>query len=229
MNKAHLSNDSGYTLVELIVAIAIMGFVMLAISGFLITGSNMGDRGKKQIGLSEDSRITIAKMKEDLLDTDEMVINVSESATGDQTFYLCSENEAYSLSNPIYDVKVYKYDSTAGQILYNRGNGLALTSLTSLTPSHILCENVSDFKLEVTTTKESGPKYTKTDDTTREETVVRVEIPKADSAKINLNLAKGGFTFNADDVVAFRSQTMSFSSIDEAQKKVDELIKADAA
>ncbi|MDY3990447.1 MAG: type II secretion system protein, partial [Lachnospiraceae bacterium] len=60
-------NNRGFTLVELICVIAILGLITVAIFSFLLSGMGMAKETKKSAALSENSRTAISKMKTDIM------------------------------------------------------------------------------------------------------------------------------------------------------------------
>lgn len=215
MNKGNINDNSGYTLVELIITIAILGFIMVAIGGFMVSGVNMGDRGRKQIALSENSRTTISRLKEDLLDTGCCIVGV-DTMTGkvNNTFYLVSRNENSTVNAVTYDIKAYRYvaDAAGGKLYYGRSTGMASITSGLPTADHLLCDNIEDFTMNIS-------RYDKTG-------AGSLQIPMTDEASIVLNLKKGRYTFRAEDSVAFRSQTMYYDTSTNADDMIQKITKA---
>lgn len=216
-------DNSGYTLIELIITIAILGFIMVAIGGFMVSGVNMGDRGRKQIALSENSRTTITRLKEDLLDTGVCIVGAQSYGTVSPTFYLVSRSSGSTVDNVTYDIKAYRYEQASaadkaagkyGKLYYGRATNAASITTGVPTADHLLCDNIDDFSINVST-------YNKN--------VRKLSIPMTSEASIVLNLKKDRFTFNAEDSVAFRSQTMYFLTPAEADDMITKIADAETA
>ena len=63
-------NNRGFTLIELIVSIAILAVVMVAALGFMGTGANLYTRNSIQIGLQNASEQALTQMDQEILDAD---------------------------------------------------------------------------------------------------------------------------------------------------------------
>ncbi len=243
-------NDSGFTLVELICVIAILGLITVSIFTFILSGMGMAKETKKSAALSENARTTINKMKTDIMNCSGCVIGSNEITTSsDGTLVLAAESygdvedlgETFFLltrenTGNSYTVNCYKYDGN-GKIYYGRAKGVAMSSTldtASLTdkcaPTHVLCDNVSEFKASVfpvgeTVTKSSestttvtgsdgsAATVTSSDGSTDSETEFQI---KAKRIHIVLTLDKDNKNFHTQQDAAIRSDVRYFGDVKKA-------------
>lgn len=220
-----MKNDRGFTLIELICVCAILGVVTVSIFSFMLAGSGMADQTRKSSALSENSRTAIHRLEEDLLDAGTAVVGEdSKNASGTVTladakpfFLIKSEKTSDDPETNTYTVFCYMFDD--GNLYYGRKKGVSLTGATTTDylknecrpTDHVLCEDVSDLKLDVHTF---------------DETTSNATISETNSADITLFLAKKNKSYNTTSSVAFRSRPVY---VDDPSKVIEEVKKKTVA
>ncbi|MDD7664372.1 MAG: type II secretion system protein [Lachnospiraceae bacterium] len=230
-------NDSGFTLVELICVIAILGLITVSIFTFILSGMGMANETKKSAALSENSRIAINKMKTDIMNCSGGVVGSEAITTSDgstlnlnsadynggseelgDNFYLLKRED----TGNTYTVKCYKYVSGGkgkGKIYYGKAKGVAITdSLDSgieskCSPTHVICDYVTDFHAYVVPV---GETVVLSDGSSKTETQI-----KAKRVHIDLSLDKGSKSFDTRQDAAIRSDVRYFSSFKEASSALN--------
>ena len=138
-------NNKGFTLVELIVSVAILGIVTLAASGFMIAGSRTYSSLSYTLRLQYESQLIMEQLQEYLVDC-------SAGAAWDST-----EKKLYVANNAASGKTVYVFalDPT-GQTIHFQ-SGTAAADLSGLPAAELMAEHVtgmnvafSDSKREVT-------------------------------------------------------------------------------
>lgn len=230
-------NNRGFTFVELICVIAILGLITVAIFSFLLSGMGMAKETKKSAALSENSRTAISKMKTDIMncgggvigeksitaDSDGKVTMESASAysaeqqpLGSTFFLLEKDGTAADGIHDTYTISCYRFVSSDSKIYYGRAKNVAIsqtldeTEATKLcSPTHVLCANVSRFEAAVA--PEGVTVKSEEDNTSK--TVI-----KADRIHLILSLRKDDRTYDTQQDAALRSETRYFKNFAEAHE-----------
>lgn len=135
-------NDRGMSLVELVVAFAILAIVTLAISGFLSTSARTYVRVNSEINLQYESQILLSQLQEYLVDAnagvffDGTTLYVTDYAAGGK-----------------YDVYVFRYDSAADELYFGKNTVSPGFSAASLVSGDLMARHVSDFGAALTTSE----------------------------------------------------------------------------
>ncbi len=228
-------NDSGFTLVELICVIAILGLITVSIFTFILSGMGMANETKKSAALSENARTTINKIKTDVMNcgggvvgSDPIVVSSDGSLVLDTTpygsakdlgkiFYLMTKDGTVAGgTNDTYTINCYKYDDADGKIYYGRAKGVAITSsldsdiLNKCSATHVLCDHVSYFSAAVLPEGETVT-ITNSDGSTDSETQI-----KAKRVHIILSLDRENKNFHTQQDAAIRSDVRCFSNFADA-------------
>ena len=171
-------NNKGFTLVELIVATAILGIVTLAASGFMIAGSRAYSSLNYTQRLQYESQLLMEQLQEYLLDC-------SAGATwAGNTLYIVNNNDSDPTQKPIY---VFTRNSE-GQILF--GSGIATELTDSSVATDLMAEHVTGMNVEFATFRREDNR------------VVIQEIT------VGLTMERNGKTYQAQQVIALRNQPL---------------------
>lgn len=218
-------NDSGFTLVELICVVAILGLITVSIFTFILSGMGMAKETKKSTALSENARTTINRMKTDIMNCGACVIGTDGSASGNisgtstklgDTFFLLTEDGTTADGkNATYSVNCYQFDSSTGKIYYGRASGVAMaadldnTKLADMCqPMHQLCDYVSSYGASVLPISETVVTSSGTSDTEKQLKAKRVHII--------LSLDRDNKNFHTQQDAAIRSDVRYFGSVADA-------------
>lgn len=210
-------NNRGFTLIELIISIAILAVVMVAALGFMGTGANLYTRNSIQIGLQNASEQALTQMDQEIIDTDTgLVWKTAEDDT--EAPYLILVNRTGGTDSTSYSVESYAFDKASGNLYYKKSGDTAVLSgdvsgvvSDTMASGHVLAENVTDM-----TFTPFGEQ-----DTT---TGIRV----ARNVTIELTMEKRGLSYTGKQTTAFRNRVLygqDFSALSDLITKDAERFK----
>ena len=229
-------DNSGFTLIELICVIAILGLVTVSIFSFILSGMGMAKETKKSMALSGNARTAINKMKTDIMNCgggvvgsdsievssdgklilDSTVYNGAAKDLGNTFYLMTRDGTASDGVNATYTINCYRYDSTDEKIYYGRAKNVAITSnlnsniLTTCSPTHVLCDHVSSFTASVFPEGETVTE-TKSDGSTES----KLQI-KAKRVHVILSLDRDNKNFHTQQDAAVRSDVRYFKNFSDA-------------
>ncbi len=119
-------NDGGFTLIELIISIAILAVVMVAALGFMGTGANLYTRNSIQIGLQNASEQALTQMDQEILDADTGL--VWKAADDSEAPYLILVSRTGGTDSTSYSVESYAFDKASGNLYYKKSGDTAVLS-----------------------------------------------------------------------------------------------------
>lgn len=177
--KEMKQNNRGFSLIELVVTVAILAVVTLAVGLMMSSGSGLFRNLNTIASLQNQSQVTMAQLQEYLLD-----INGGITCDGADTYFTVFEDEN---SGRVYRLT---YDSTDQTLLFDEGSVSADHAANTLTysyhtPQVTLCSRVSSFSLTPHVGTEAGI---------------------AESVTIELTLTKNGKSFSASQVFSLRNR-----------------------
>ena len=169
-------NQKGFTLVELIIAVAILAIVTLAVSGFIVVGSRSYTSANTDIMLQQDAQLALNQISDVIIDTtDSINYGVRAGGVGDMQLVLkdsefggeatekclavVNKNEAGSTND---NVSYWFYWSKDDETIYfNKVDAYSSTMSTSEIQSafeaaadqnqvSILAQHVTDFSVDLT-------------------------------------------------------------------------------
>lgn len=210
-------NNRGFTLIELIISIAILAVVMVAALGFMGTGANLYTRNSIQIGLQNASEQALTQMDQEIIDTDTgLVWKTAEDDT--EAPYLILVNRTGGPDSATFTVESYAFDKASGKLFYKKSGDTAVLSgdasgivSDTVATGHVLAENVT----AVTFTP-----FGEQDTTTG----IRV----ARNVTIELTMEKRGLSYTGKQTTAFRNRVLygqDFSALSDLITKDAERFK----
>ena len=210
-------NNRGFTLIELIVSIAILAVVMVAALGFMGTGANLYTRNSIQIGLQNASEQALTQMDQEILDADTGLV-WKAAADGSEAPCLILVNRTGGADSATYTVESYAFDKASGKLYYKKSGDTAVLSgdasgivSDTVATGHVLAENVT----AVTFTP-----FGEQDTTTG--------IRLARSVTITLTMEKRGLSYTGKQTTAFRNRVLygqDFSALSDLITKDAERFK----
>jgi len=122
------NNDHGFTLVELIVSIALLGIIAVAAAGFLVTGTRTYTSVNYSVRLQYETQLAMNQIQD-------YVMNCSQGIACDgSTLYIVNSD------NSLQEISL-----KGDQKLYYVGNKMAASDIDSITPNDLMAENVTAF------------------------------------------------------------------------------------
>lgn len=162
-------DNRGFTLLELIISMAIMAIIILICGQFMITSANTYSTLQRSVSLSQASKQVSEQMSENSLDSSAAV--VGGTVSGDRITFdgkspvyfveytgkyqaasptpLYNTTEAYDPKDNLFIIRAYKYDSTTKTLYYGQTSPMTLgaaatASLDTSISYEKLCENFDD-------------------------------------------------------------------------------------
>lgn len=158
-------NNRGFTLVELIVATAILAIVALGASAFMVAGTRTYSSLNYTVRLQYEAQLAMAQLQE-------YAVDCSKGMAWD-----ASQKKLYIANDA--DVHVFGYDNTNKTISYS--TGALAENLTFTVADALVAEHVESMDVDV----------------------------RDKQVEITLNMARGGKTYSATQVIALRNQPKS--------------------
>lgn len=209
-------NNRGFTLIELIVSIAILAVVMVAALGFMGTGANLYTRNSIQIGLQNASEQALTQMDQEILDADTGL--VWKAADDSEAPYLILVSRTGGTDSTSYSVESYAFDKASGNLYYKKSGDTAVLSgdvsgvvSDTMASGHVLAENVTDMTFTP---------FGEQDTTTG--------IRLARSVTIELTMEKRGLSYTGKQTTALRNRVLyaeDFSALSDLITKDAERFK----
>lgn len=143
-----LKNNRGFSLIELIISIAILGIVAVASMGFIVSGTNGYSSVSSNVRLQNKSQLAMDFIQEYVIDCNEGIY----FSTADDTLYVIDSkivvNSETGAEEKVYTAHVFKYSASDNAIYYGE-NPATLQSSGVLTCSDaatdLLTDGVSSF------------------------------------------------------------------------------------
>ena len=147
-----MKNHKGFSLIELIVSVAILGIVSLASLGFLVSGVNGYSSVSGNVNLQNKSQIAMNFIREYVIDCNEGIF-FSEDDSALYTFYSREVWNTESMDwEKSYTAHVFKYDSENKSLYYGEHPAAVLSpgvfSCSSDAPD-LLTDGVSSFGVKL--------------------------------------------------------------------------------
>ncbi|MGM9521966.1 MAG: prepilin-type N-terminal cleavage/methylation domain-containing protein [Oscillospiraceae bacterium] len=131
-------NNKGFTLVELIVSVAILGIVALAAGGFMIAGSRAYSNLSYTLRLQYESQLIMEQVQEYLVDC-----SAGMAWDGNTLYVVDNDDSVPSSTKKVY---VFTWDSTDQTIRFN--SGAAAENISGITAIDLMAEHVSLMQVE---------------------------------------------------------------------------------
>ncbi|MDD6381219.1 MAG: prepilin-type N-terminal cleavage/methylation domain-containing protein [Lachnospiraceae bacterium] len=158
-------DNRGFTLLELIISMAIMAIIILICGQFMVTSANTYSTLQRSVSLSQASKQVSEQMSENSLDSSAAVVGGTVSGDritfdGKSPVYFVeytgkyqaassthyNTTEAYDPNGNLYIIRAYKYDDATKTLLYGQ-----TTSPMTLEQAYAASVSVSGFSLKYET------------------------------------------------------------------------------
>ena len=176
------NNDRGFTLVELIVSIALLGIIAVAAAGFLVTGTRTYTNVNYSVRLQYETQLAMNQIQD-------YVINCSQGIAWDGDGSTCST--LYIVNSDKTEKKI-SFSSTDGTLSF--GQGIAAET-DSVIASDLMAENVTAFSVTF------SPAPTEQNKTTT-----------AAAATVTLTMERGGKSYTGTQTIALRNKPLAANS-----------------
>lgn len=143
-------NNKGFSLVELIVALAIFAIAGVAVFGFMVNSSRLYQRSNVDVKLQYEQQLAVNQIRDMVVESDKGIYFDSASKT--LALYGARKIEG---GNKVYPVTAITYDQTQKKLYFGTKEFTAVNEITfaDITMEKLLSENVMDFKVDLTKVK----------------------------------------------------------------------------
>lgn len=143
-------NNKGFSLVELIVALAIFAIAGVAVFGFMVNSSRLYQRTNVEVKLQYEQQLAVNQIRDMVVESDRGIYFDEASKT--LALYGAAKQEGAST---VYPVTVVRYVESEQKMYYGIKNFAALAdvSFASVDTTKLLAENVKEFKVDLTKVK----------------------------------------------------------------------------
>lgn len=178
-------NNKGFTLIELIVATALLGIVAAGAFGFMVAGANSYRSVYTNVSLQYAMQQAMGQIQETILDCNTAVCG---SDAAGSALYLLNRDE----TTGAYTVRAYTLSD--GSVLFQQADDVQKsTNPAAITGSdpHILVQNVSSFAVQI---HKSGD--------------------QAVSVTVSLDLTQQGKTYSSTQEIALRNRVPQTATLE---------------
>lgn len=179
------SGNSGMSLVELLVALAVSSVVMLAAMMLLIQGTNSYRAQTTGAQLQEDANITLNHISDSIMEATVVEISNSESVSGNTQVFFVNDDTRYWLDESKETLYIRKKDPVSGSDI-----------------DSVLCTNVKKFRVQVISTSVKTEK-----DASGKYRVTGINNPI--QLKVNLEVESNNISRDVSRVTALRNRVDS--------------------
>ncbi len=143
-------NNKGFSLVELIVALAIFGVAGVAVFGFMVNSSRLYQRSNVDVKLQYEQQLAVNQIRDMVVESDKGIYFDDTSKT--LALYGAMKNVSGVKS---YPVTVIRYVESEQRLYYGVKEFSAVTEITfaDVTTDKLLAENVKKFNVDLTKVK----------------------------------------------------------------------------
>ncbi len=142
-----MRNNKGLSLIELIVAIAILAVAGVAILGFVMNTSSSYAHSNKEVKLQYEQQLAVNQIRDMIVESDQGIYFDSASKT--LAFYGAARNNA---GTTVYPVSVISFKATDKKIYFGTKEFTSKADVTfaSVVDLKLLSENVKEFNIDLT-------------------------------------------------------------------------------
>lgn len=201
-----IKNHRGLSLIEVIVAFAILSIVSVMLLGFISSGSNTYGNINSEVSIQVESQVLMNQLQDYILDTGSGIVYESGAAYDGGTYpilYVVNSSDTAGT----YSVCGFRFDKTAETLYF--GEGTMTDSDISCDIDDLLAEHVSNFG--VTFETESG--YT----------AEHTTIYNATAANVTIEITRRGRTYSAEQKIALRNKPLTPSPLSASLPSLDSL------
>jgi prepilin-type N-terminal cleavage/methylation domain-containing protein len=141
------TNNKGFTLLELIIAFAIMSIVSAIVLGFLATGSNIFRSVYSESKLQYNSQLAMSQLQEYIIDCNGGICFETDASSNTKTLSILNRNS--DGTGHLYTVQYSNEQLTMSEqtITKNADGSFSYTAITGATNPPVLTDHVSDFSV----------------------------------------------------------------------------------
>ena len=144
-----MRSNKGFSLIELIVAVAILAVAGVAIFGFVVNTSNSYSRTNKEVKLQYEQQLAVNQIRDMIVESDKGIY--FDEASKSLALYGAVKIDP-STGDKSYPVTVIHFKQSDGKMYFGTREFASGETVTfaGVTPDKILSENVTEFKVDLT-------------------------------------------------------------------------------
>lgn len=149
-------NNKGFSLIELIVAVAILTVAGVAIFGFVVNTSNSYSQTNKEVKLQYEQQLAVNQIRDMIVESDKGIYYDATSKT--LALYGAVKTES---GNKIYPVTVIRFVETEGKMYFGTKDFTSVSEITfaDVSNTKLLSENVTEFNVDLTNVKKDKVQF----------------------------------------------------------------------
>lgn len=143
-------SNKGFSLVELIVALAIFGIAGVSVFGFTVNSSRLYQRSNEDMKVQYEQQLAVNQIRDMVVESDRGIYFDETSQT--LAFYGAVKNDG---SGDVYPVTVIRYNQVEQKLYFGTKEFTSVSEITfvDITADTLLAENVTVFKVDLTKVK----------------------------------------------------------------------------
>ncbi len=144
--------NKGFSLVELIVALAIFAIAGVAIFGFLVNSTNTYRRVNTDVKLQYEQQLAVNQIRDMVVESDKGIYFDETSKT--LALYGAAKTDG---TDKVYPVTVIRYNQTEEKLYFGTKDFVSVSEITfaEVTDLKLLAENVTEFEVDLTGVKKN--------------------------------------------------------------------------
>lgn len=144
-------NNKGFSLIELVIAIAILAVAGVAIFGFVVNTSNSYSRTNKEVKLQYEQQLAVNQIRDMIVESDKGIY--FDAASKSLALYGAVKKDNEGTKS--YPVTVIRFVQPEGKMYFGTKDFSAGSEITfaDVSTSKILSENVTEFNVDLTNVK----------------------------------------------------------------------------
>ena len=142
-----MRNNKGFSLIELLIALAILSVAGVAIAGFVMNTSHSYSQTNKEVKLQYEQQLAVNQIRDMVVESDRGIYFDSASKT--LALYGAVRNDG---GNQYYPVTVISYKEAEEKLYFGTKEFTSVSEITfaSVTDLKLLSENVTAFEVDLT-------------------------------------------------------------------------------
>ena len=148
-----MERNKGFTLVELLIAIAILSVVLITVTAVMLTGSRQFTKGSADVNMQNQAQLVVNQIEDMIIDTNGGVNYVDNTGERELTLYNASD-----ISGVVeYTKEVIKWTEADKQLTYSKWNVIYDISTknyiedgAAICADQLLAEDIDDFFVDLT-------------------------------------------------------------------------------
>lgn len=156
-----MKNNKGFSLVELLITIAILSIVLTTVTSVMLTGSKQFTKGNADANMQNQAQLVVNQIEDMIIDTNGGVDYVDNTTERELVLY----NAVTVSGTTSYFKEVIKWEGTDKKLSYSKWNVVYDTTSNSyvedgaaIYADQLLAEDISDFKIDLSDTKKDRDK-----------------------------------------------------------------------